>query len=272
MPSTLPDDLSTDKKYLHDMCNAISVGVCPVDLSLRNPGLMNHSRWLTTGNRILRLYVSTANPSDQLKELVLFIVRVYAPMWFAIKMKPSCKDGGRHVFETINKSRYKKKDLHRVVDPVIQRNGYFGHPENLLLSMITDARPHIRELGVRRIMKARKEAKLVTVRVFKVPTLNFEAEDYTSMIDWRKEPITEPPVTMKIDDETLLRFIHEDVTPIVSFSRYPCHTQAVERHIKLVTEASAAVCGKESRDGFIRVWLESQAKMPKFETKIQHKI
>ena len=77
---------------------------------------------------------------------------------------------------------------------------------------------------------------------------------------------------MKIDDETLQRFTNEDVTPIVGFSRYPCHTQAVERHIKLVTEALAAVCGKESRDGFIRVRLESQAKMPKFETKIQHKI
>ena len=176
------------------------------------------------------------------------------------------------MFETINKSRYMKKDLHRVVDPVIQRNAYFGHPENLLLSMITDARPHIRELGVHRIMKARKEAKPGTVRVFKVPTLNFEAEDYTSMIDWHKEPITEPPVTMKIDDKALQRFTIEDVTPIVGFSRYPCHTQAVERHIKLVTEALAAVCGKESRDGFTRFRLESQAKMPKFETKIQHKI
>ena len=91
----------TDQKYLHDMCNAISVGMCPVDLPLRNPGLMNHSIWLTAGNRIMRLYVSTANPSDQLKELVLFIVRVYASVWFTIKMNPSCKDGVRHVFETI---------------------------------------------------------------------------------------------------------------------------------------------------------------------------
>ena len=148
-----------------------------------------------------------------------------------------------------------KEDLRRVVDPVIQRNGFFGHPENLLLGMITDARPHIREVGVSRIVKARKKAEPYTVRVFKVPTLNFEADDYTSMIDWRKEPITEPPVTKEIDDETLLRFIHEDISPIVGFSRYPCHTQAVERHIKLVTEASVSVCGQESRDGFIRVRL-----------------
>ena len=71
LPSTLPDDLSTDQKYLYDMCNAISVGICPVALSLRNPGLMNHSRWLTTANRTLRLYVSTLNPSYELRACCL---------------------------------------------------------------------------------------------------------------------------------------------------------------------------------------------------------
>jgi hypothetical protein len=47
----------------------------------------------------------------------------------------------------------------------------------------------------------------------------------------------------------------------------PCHTQAVERCIKLVTEASAAVCGTAARDGFIRVRNEARNKMPRFETK-----
>ena len=71
------------------------------------------------------------------------------------------------MFETIKKFRYMKEDLRRVIDPVIQRNGYFGHPENLLHGMVADARLHIRELGVRRIMKARKKANPVRVRVFK---------------------------------------------------------------------------------------------------------
>ena len=111
---------------------------------------MNHSRWLTNANRTLRLYVSTPNPSYELKEPVVFIIKVYAPMWFAIKMKPSCKDGGRHLFQAIAKYRYLSKNLQDVVDPVIQRN----HPDNLLLSMLTDDRPNIGELGVRSIMKA----------------------------------------------------------------------------------------------------------------------
>ena len=33
-----------------------------------------------------------------------------------------------------------------IVDPVIQCNSYFAHSENLLLFMMTDERPHIREM------------------------------------------------------------------------------------------------------------------------------
>ncbi|KAF2899676.1 hypothetical protein ILUMI_06499 [Ignelater luminosus] len=48
---------------------------------------------------------------------------------------------------------------------------------------------------------------------------------------------------------------------------YPCHTQATERCVKLVTEASAMVCGKEQRDGFIRTRIESRQPMKAFNTK-----
>ena len=38
----------------------------------------------------------------------------------------------------------------------------------------------------------------------------------------------------------------------LEISRLPCHTQAVERAIKLVTEASVKVSEKEERDGYIK--------------------
>ena len=41
------------------MHKATSSGVCPNDLAIRNSGKMAHSRWLTTYNRIIRLYVSS---------------------------------------------------------------------------------------------------------------------------------------------------------------------------------------------------------------------
>ena len=91
-----------------------------------------------TANRILRLYVSD-KPSDNLKTLVTFVIRVHAPMWFAIKDQSSCKDGARHVHQLLIKSRY-LSHKQKIVDPVIHRIAYIAHPENLLLAMMTDHR------------------------------------------------------------------------------------------------------------------------------------
>ncbi|KAK0061524.1 hypothetical protein Bpfe_008906 [Biomphalaria pfeifferi] len=123
----------------------------------------------------------------------------------------------------------------------------------------------IRKLALRRIMKSRKQKRTSSVRSFCVPLIKFEATIYIDMIDWQKTPITEPPIVMDIDDDTLLTMILEEDTPRLDFARYPCHTQSVERHIKLVTEASQVVCGPEKRDG-----LEWRSKMPKLDTKAQH--
>jgi len=154
LPTIDLKNLSSDQRYLLEMCDAVDKGQCPIDLATRNPGILNHSRWITTANRILRLYIGVDNPSKSLKQLVTFIIRVYAPTWFAIKFQPSCKDGAKHFYEIIKKTRYLKEDFRAIVDTVIQRNGYYAHHENIILSMITDDRETIRELGLRRILKA----------------------------------------------------------------------------------------------------------------------
>ncbi|KAK0055600.1 hypothetical protein Bpfe_014875 [Biomphalaria pfeifferi] len=136
--------------------------------------------------------------------------------------------------------------------------------------MLTDEKSEIRELALRRIMKSRKQKRTSPVRSFCVPLINFEATSYIDMIDWQKTPITEPPIVMDIDDDTFLNMIREEDTPRLDFAHYPCHTQSVERHIKLVTEATRVVCGPEKRDGFIRARLESRSKMTKLDTKAQH--
>ncbi len=59
--------LSKDQQYMLQIVHTIKSGVFPPDLSNRDPGSLNLSRWLTTGNRILRLYVSNAKPSANLK-------------------------------------------------------------------------------------------------------------------------------------------------------------------------------------------------------------
>ena len=87
-----------------------------------------------------------------------------------------------------------------------------------------------------------------TIRQFLVPELNFNANDYSEMIDWQKCLLTESPITVEISDETLEKMILKREVP--ELNKFPCHTQAVERYVKTVAEASAAVRGVESRDGY----------------------
>lgn len=265
------DDLSTDQAYLLDISQAVITGNCSNDLARRDPGKLNHSRWLTTANRILRLYVATTSPSAELKEMAMFIVKVYAPLWFLIKTKPSCKDGARHLWKTVSLSRYLPQKLKKVVDPVIQRNGYFAHPENLLLAVITDENPNMRELGIRRFLKSR-QSKATRIRKFEIPKLNFQASNYIDLINWQKVALTPPPILSAYSNAEVEQLIKDGDQSALKFDRFPCHTQAVERCVKLVTEASSAVCGQQSRDGFIRSRIESRMKMPCFNSKKDYKI
>ncbi|CAH1111186.1 unnamed protein product [Psylliodes chrysocephalus] len=70
-----------------------------------------------------------------------------------------------------------------------------------------------------------------------------DADDHIDLIDWQKTRITEPPLTFNITNETL-----DDIVTgkeALNFEKFPCHTQAVERCVKLVTEASTKVCGDQ---------------------------
>ena len=152
---------------------------------------------------------------------------------------------------------------------MIQRNVYYAHPENLLICMMNDDSNDIRELAWRRIKKAKDSLKGKSVRAFKIPKLDFDAECYTDMISWENVNITEPPLNRDITVEEIDGLI--DSKEKKEFPHLPCHTQAVERCVKLVTEASLG-CGQISRDGFIRSRIESRQKMPSSETKRQFEI
>jgi len=100
-------------------------------------------------------------------------MKVHAPMWFIIKNNSSIKYGARHLWSSIHKSRYLSDELELIVDPVIQRNAFFSHPENILLSIITDDRKAVRELKMGRILHARPVK--YRIRECCVPILNFNA-------------------------------------------------------------------------------------------------
>ena len=79
------EDLSTDQKYLAQIHTAIRQGRLDEALCQKDPGNINLARWITLANRLLRLYVSVEEPSDELICLVQYVMDVYAPSWFQIK-------------------------------------------------------------------------------------------------------------------------------------------------------------------------------------------
>lgn len=204
----------------------------------------------------------------------------------------------------VGRSRYLPEKFRNIVYNVIQRNAFAAHPEMILLSMINDDDIFVRKKGLDLIIKSRngevnqqientsnintrlgarnrgrtknKKTEDQLFRTFKTPKLNFNASEYYNMINWEDSNIKaacSPPVLAHATIEEISNFIKERKHPVINeILSFPCHTQSVERVVKCVTEASAAVCGEENRDGFIRTKLQSSQKIPKFNTKSDYKI
>ena len=298
-------DLSTDQLYLYDICQGIISGQIDPGLAARQPGTIGHARWLTTASSILRLYVSTRNPTKKLNAVVNIIIRLYAIMWFQIKSHPKAVDGPKNLFMMVELVRQFPQPDQVFLKRKIQNNAYFAHSENILLTMLTDTDEAIRHRAVDLIQKIRAKSISISddskdeeyyehddsyehnledefeisfdtefenyvpediqresVRAFKVPKLNFNATSYVDMINWDNE-IFEPPLTLYIDDAELNACIKNpfEVLP------YPGHTQAVERAVKLTTEASSLVIGEKQRDGMIRQKIDSRKIVKKFISK-----
>ena len=77
-----------------------------------------------------------------------------------------------------------------------------------------------------------------------MPGINFEVIEYSNLINWQNEQVSEPPLLKNILYEDMQKKIHHKTMPGLTISGIPCHSQAVERMIKLVTEASSNVCGE----------------------------
>lgn len=267
--------LSSDQKYLFDMCCAISTGCCGNALAQRSPGKLNHARWLTLANRILRLYVSKNRPSVNLRMLVQYILYAYAPNFFNIKCESSVMNGPIHLANMIKTAQFLPRKYVSIVNATLQRNGYFAHAENVLLAMVNDDDINVRREGWLKIIHARRnELNNGIIRPFEIPKINFNCTSYIdmTMINRNSNMLTAPPLLreIQVDLDTLEELAADKVVDIcldIDLSKTPCHTQAVERCIKIVTEASASVNDENQRFGWIINNLKSRKASKKFESK-----
>ena len=120
--------------------------------------------------------------------------------------------------------------------------------------------------GVERILAIRGEGDPDTqlgdssVRSRKTLEINDDASSIGEMISW-SEGVSEPPLTCTINTSELKNFFN---TPM-EVPNWPCHTQSIERVVKMVTEASSKYFSQEKRDGGIRAQETSRRLMSKAE-------
>ena len=158
-------------------------------------------------------------------------------------------------------------DVRKIVKPYVSRNAYNAHPENLLIAMLDDSDDAIREKAVNIIkdIRATKQPPTRPVRAFSVPKLNYDADNYHTMIDWESETLTEPPLTYELTDDDLDLIKEEPLT----LPPYRSHTQSVERAVKLVSNASGQVYGLESTRGYIKAQIASRKLYKKCDSKTE---
>ena len=142
--------------------------------------------------------------------------------------------------------------------------------------MVADEDQITRELALRRILKARNESALEQQipRSFEVPSINFLALKYQDLLYWSITEVTDPPLLKNVSTEVIQEMISNKDFKLCldDIEAIPCHTQAVERANKYVTEASASVYGEKRRGDFIRTRRFARSQQHSFDSKKDYNV
>ena len=126
------------------------IGMVDEDLALLKVGPLNHARWLTCGNKILRKYVSENKPNPVLITLAKYCILVYFPAWFHIKLHNDLSDGSKkfHHILTLNR-KFTDLKVREISLKVLRHNAFFAHAENIIIAMLSDQDGQTRNIAVK---------------------------------------------------------------------------------------------------------------------------
>ena len=151
------NDLSSDQRLLFEYCKGIGSGRVDDQWASWKIGPLNHARWLTLAIRILCVYSRETKPTPTLKQLVYFIVQVYAPTWFEIKKSSKFHESPKILFDCIQRIKQLPfEDIKHTALENIQRNAFCLLPDNFVYAMIKDDEPTMRNIALKLILASRK--------------------------------------------------------------------------------------------------------------------
>lgn len=265
-------DLSTDQSYAYRIAQAIRSGEVPQSLALLEIGPVSHSRWLTTALRFCRIWISKHELKGKvlknLRLIVEFIIGVYLPQWFSVKLNPMWVDGPNHLLFQLQLVRTQRKVVRDIVLPVARRSAWYARSEAVLQAMLCSQCTNLRTEAVEVILKIRgtliddDQLGDCSFHSRKVPPINVNATKLSELVDLSLE-VLEPPLTTSLTSQEL-RNLKE--TPM-QVPKWPSHTQSVERCVKMVTEAAGHVYSHERREGYIKAQIASRLLMTRNQSK-----
>ena len=275
LPERIVKDLSRDQKLLYEYSIAVDTGDLPSNVATQKPGPINHARWLTLCLSALIDYTRDAKPSLNKVKFIDYVQKVYVPAWFTFKMSCKLKDGAKNVFTMLQLLKTQPLDIQNIAKKYVQINAFFAHSSNLLVAMLAEEDDEsIRKQAVDGIIEIRKNKEHSCVertdsglRLFKVPKLNWGAENYTQIIDWDLKDFCEPPITMKFSDDEIRRFYS---VPMV-IQNYPSQSQSVERAVKMVSDACKSAYGYEERHQLVLSTQAARKERQSYRTKEKFK-
>lgn len=227
-------DLSTDQKQFYKRCKAAKTGILPREVALCKSGNVVHSRWLTTAETFLELWESNHGLEgelyDRLEKIVTFIVSVYGPMWFNIKVKHSWLEGPRHILTELSLLRLQSPEVQEIVRPTVKRSAWNSHSESVLQTMLCSEDKEERVFAVSMVLKIRGKNKCgdLRQRSRKHPELLMDSTSLQGMIDWKKAK--EPVLSCRLSKAEICSFRE---TPM-KVPYFCLHTQGIERAVKEV--------------------------------------
>lgn len=269
IPEEALKKMSTDSALSYRLLLAIRSGHLSPELAIRKCGLIVHCRWLTTGESLMMLWMSDHGFSGEtlrkFRLIVNYVVNVYFPMFFEIKVKHSILDGPQHVLTLLQLLRGQPAEVVQIVSPYIQTGAWFAHSESLLLTLLASDCQADRKFAVDKVLEVRGGEQLgdLEPRPRRTPKINFEAQTIIDLIDWEKEEVHEPVFSCGLNKLKIENIVSNPLRT----EYFPLHTQSTERAVKLVTEAASSVCGFEKRHGFILSRIESRKSVCSYDVK-----
>ena len=135
-------EFSSDQKYAYKICLTVIKGTLTEDLANQKPDTLVHSRWLHTGSSLLLLWVCKHGlERDNLKNLELivkFLVSVYFPMRFQIKVKHSWIEGPRHILNQLTLIKLQDENVQMIIEKYVRSSAWNSHSKILLQNFIAN--------------------------------------------------------------------------------------------------------------------------------------